>query len=221
MSAEVVDWGVVGSLDLDAAVVCSDMSTIRSRFSPLNSLVSPVSMESVDWVVVESPPSNVTLVAHLDTPPVTNLVVPLVSRESQESHLSSVQLLPNKVRVDYDIDTLDVFPVFSVSPRSDGYQPLVSPVSSQGSLTAGSLPDEAAASRASTFGSSAMSLSITDHAANLQLLTPPLIPLPDAVLLQADPALLFKLTQTYSDFLLPRSRLPRSTRSRFFPAGAV
>ena len=67
------------SLELDAAVVCSDMPTIRSRFSPL---VSPVSMESVDRVVVESPPSNVALVVHLDTPPVTNLVAPLVSRES-------------------------------------------------------------------------------------------------------------------------------------------
>ena len=115
-----------------------------------------------------------------------------------------MQLSPNKVCVDYDIDTLDVFPVFSVSPRSDGYLPLVSPVSSQGSLTAGSLPDEAAASRDSTFGSSAMSLSITDHAANFQLLTPPLILLPDTVLIQADPALLLKLTQTYSDFLLPQ-----------------
>ena len=82
MSAEVVQWGVVESPELDAAVVCSDMSTIRSRFSPLNSLVSPVSLESVDRVVV-------------DAPPVTNLVVPLVSRESQESdgYLSTTCIL--------------------------------------------------------------------------------------------------------------------------------
>ena len=53
--AEVVDRRVVESPELDAAVVCSDMSTIMSRFSPLNYPVSPVSMESIDRVVVESP----------------------------------------------------------------------------------------------------------------------------------------------------------------------
>ena len=47
---EVVEWGVVKSSEL-----CSDMSTITSRFSPLKPPGSPVSMESVDQVVVESP----------------------------------------------------------------------------------------------------------------------------------------------------------------------
>ena len=48
-SAEVVYWGIVESPEL-----CSDMSTIRSRFSPLKSPVSPVSMEGVEQVVVKS-----------------------------------------------------------------------------------------------------------------------------------------------------------------------
>ena len=80
--------------------------------------------------------------------------------------------------------------------------------SSLGSLAAGSLPDEAAESRDNTIRSTATLLSITDHAANLQLLTPPLNPFPDEVLLQADPALLFKLTQTYNDFLPPQEPVP-------------
>ena len=114
------------------------MSTITSRFSPLNSPVSLVSMESVDRVAVESPKSDLAPVVHLDISPVTDQFAPL---NPQESHLSSVQLSPNRVRVDYDIDTLDAFPVFAASPRSGGYLPLISPISSPGSPAAGSLPD--------------------------------------------------------------------------------
>ena len=53
-----------------------------------------------------------------------------------------------------------------------------------------------------------MSLSITDHAANLHLLAEPLIPLTEAVLLHTDPALLLKLTQTHHDFLPPQEPVP-------------
>ena len=35
---------------------------------------------------------------------------------SQISAFSSVQLSPNRVREDYTYDTVDVFPVFQVSP---------------------------------------------------------------------------------------------------------
>ena len=185
VSAEFVDQRVVESPELDAAVVCLDISTITSRFAPLNSRVSPVSMESIDRVVVESPTSDVALGGHLDISPVTDQFAPLTPQESQVSQLSSVQLSPNRVRLDFDMDTLDVFPVFPVSPKTDGYLPLISHVSSPGSPAAGSLLDEVALSRDSTIGSLATSLSITDHAANLQLLSPPLIPLPDTVLLHA------------------------------------
>ena len=59
--------------------------------------------------------------------------------------------------------------------------------------------DEATGSFHSTLGSPAMSLSIMDHAAILHLLSEPLIPLPDAVFLHADPTLLLDLTQSYND----------------------
>ena len=55
----------------------SDMSTITSRFSPLNPRVSPVSMEIVDRVIVESPVSDVALVVDLCMFPVTNQSAPL------------------------------------------------------------------------------------------------------------------------------------------------
>ena len=75
-------------------------------------------------------------------------------------------------------------------------------------LAAGSLLDEATGSYHSTIGSPATSLSITDHAANLQLLSEQLSPLPDAVLLHTDPALLLELTQTYHDFIPPQKSIP-------------
>ena len=39
-------------------------------------------------------------------------------------------------------------------------------------------------------------------------MTPPLIPLPDTVLLHADSTLLLELTQTYHDFLPPHEPVP-------------
>ena len=106
------------------------------------------------------------------------------------------------VSEDFDFGTMDVFPVFTVSPETDGYFPRISPVSSPGSpvaQTAGSVLDEATGSFHSTLGSPAASLSKTHHAANLRLLSEPLIPLPDAVFLQADPTLLLDLTPSYDD----------------------
>ena len=56
-------------------------------------------------------------------------------------------------------------------------------------------------------GSSSL-LSITDHAANLHILSEPLIPLPEAVLLDTDPARLLDLPQTYQDFVPPQGPVP-------------
>ena len=53
-----------------------------------------------------------------------------VAKLSQVSGLSSVQLSPNKVCEDYANDTLDVFPIFQVSPEPEGYFPDTSPVTS-------------------------------------------------------------------------------------------
>ena len=92
---------------------------------------------------------------------------------SPGSHLSSVQLYSNRVREDYDFDTMDVFPVFPVSPRNDGYFPGVSPISSPSTLSTPrslvtpatvSLLNKATGSFDSTAGSTVTSLSITDYA---------------------------------------------------------
>ena len=99
------------------------------------------------------------------------------------SHLS-----PNRVREDFDYNMLDVFPVFTVSPRTDGYLPCVSPFTSlvsPAAPTVGSLLDEATGSFDSNIWNPVTSLLITDHTANLHLLSEPLIPFPDAIHLDA------------------------------------
>ena len=68
----------------------------------------------------------------MDVCPAADQVVALLPQESHVSQLSSVQLSPNQVRDDFDFDTMDVFPV---SPRTNGYFPSVSPVSSPEALS--------------------------------------------------------------------------------------
>ena len=70
-------------------------------------------MESVKRVVVESLMSDFAPVVHLDKSPVTDEFAPLNPQESQVSHLSSVQLSPKRVRLDFDIATPDVFPMLA------------------------------------------------------------------------------------------------------------
>ena len=101
------------------------MSTITSRFSPLKPPGSLVSMESVDQVVVQSPTSYDAPVVPLDISPVADHLATCNPQESQVSHLSSVQLSPNRMHEDFEFDILDVFPV---SPSTDGYLPCISPV---------------------------------------------------------------------------------------------
>ena len=104
--------------------------------------------------------------------PNVNQFALLSHQGSQVSHLSSVQLSPNRVRLDFDMNILDVFPVFAASARSGRYlPPVLSPElpSSRASPYADSLPDQAAASRDSVIGSPSTSLSITDHTADLRL----------------------------------------------------
>ena len=54
--------------------------------------VSPVSMDIVDWVVVESPGPDIPPVVDLDMSPVMTQFASLSPEESQVSHLSSVDL---------------------------------------------------------------------------------------------------------------------------------
>ena len=89
------------SPEFDAVVVPSDMPTITSRFSPLNPRVSPVSTESVDRVVVESPVSDDVPIVELDMLPDVSQFALLITQGSQVSHLSSVQLSPNRISTPY------------------------------------------------------------------------------------------------------------------------
>ena len=71
----------------------------------------------MDRVVVESPVSDDVPVVELDMFPDTSQFALLNPQGSQMLHLSSVQLSPNRVCLDFDLDTIDVFPVFAASPR--------------------------------------------------------------------------------------------------------
>ena len=53
----------------------------------------------------------------------------------QPSRLSSVQLSPNHVLPDFDIDTNDLYPLFDTSPVSDGDLSLISPATTQESIS--------------------------------------------------------------------------------------
>ena len=210
--------GVVESPELDAAAVCPDMSTITSRFSPLNPLLSPMFMENVDQMIVESPTSYDAPVVDLEISPMADHFAPLIPQESQVSHLSSVQ--PNRVRLDFDYDTLDVFPVLPMSPGTDGYLPcFVTGLTGLTRLTGCTgyrlSTRRGDWSRDSIIGSPATSLSKTDHPANLNLLSRPLIPLPDTVLLHTDPALLLELRPTTIS-IHRKGRFTRSTQCGLF-----
>ena len=71
-------------------VVASGMSTITSRFPPLNPPQSPVSMLSVPEVVINSPTSYEAQVGLKDVCPAADRVMPLLNQESQVSQLSSM-----------------------------------------------------------------------------------------------------------------------------------
>ena len=102
----------------------TDLSLQLSRFQPLNHPHSPVDFSSDSQDVVESP-------SHYEAPAVPvniSALIESVVQQSQISALSSVQLFPNRMREDYSYATMDVFPVFQVSPETDGYLPAMSPV---------------------------------------------------------------------------------------------
>ena len=145
-------------------------------------------ISSDSQVVVESP----TLYEAPAEPLDMSMFVDRVAKLSQVSGLSSVQLSPHRVCEDFAYDTLDVFPIFQVSPEAEGYFPDTSPVTPQDprnllnspdTLAHGSLPPEATGSLDSFIGSQVTSLSLTEHAADLSLLPDSLISLPNKILL--------------------------------------
>ena len=69
-------------------------------------------MSSEEQVVVESPTEYEAPVGSMDVSPAADRVVQFLPLESQVSLLSSVQLSPNRVREDFNYDTMDVFPAF-------------------------------------------------------------------------------------------------------------
>ena len=91
----------------------TDVSLLLSWFQPLNHSSSPVDVSRDSQVVVESP-------SHYEAPAVPVNISGLVESVVQLSQiyaLSSLQLSHNRVREDYAYDTMDVFPVFQVSPQ--------------------------------------------------------------------------------------------------------
>ena len=99
--------------------VQTDMSMELSRFQPLNRPHSPVDVSGDLHVVVESP-------SHYEAPAVPVNILALIERVvpmSQIFALPFVQLSPNRVCEDYTCETVDVFPVYQVSPDTTGYIP--------------------------------------------------------------------------------------------------
>ena len=137
----------------------------------------------------------------------------------QISALSSVQLSPNRVRDDYVYDTMDMFLVFQVSPEIDGYLPATSlvtpPVSgelqtSPATSCSDSLPPGATGSLDSLIRGPVISRSLIEQATDLSRLSPPLIPLPDDLLLLPMPVPLRPQSSPVTGHWW--NRLPRSTQ---------
>ena len=114
----------------------TNMSLELSRFE-LNWPTSPVH-SGASQVVVESP-------SHYEAPAVPVVILELldsVVQMSQLSALSYVQLSPDRVHEDCTSESVDVFPVYQVSPDNTGYLPATSPVTPPipGSLPTSPIP---------------------------------------------------------------------------------
>ena len=133
--------------------------------------------------------------SHNEAPAVPVNILALVEsvvQLSQISAFSSVQLSPKRMREDYSYDTIDVFPVFQVTPEIDGYLPATSlvtpPVSgnlptSPATWGPDSLPPGATGSLNSLIGGLVMSWSLIEQTTDLSRLSLPFIPLADDLLL--------------------------------------
>ena len=199
-------------------------------FTPLRFPGSPLPDASMLQEVVESPTLYEAPAFPMDVAPVVDLLATL---HPQESQVSSVQWSPNNVRADFDLDTIDVFPVFTVSPDTDVYVSHDSPISSPGTpdvrdspksldrpnspgspnspdsqrLLAGpaddSRLDDTTGSYESALGSPATSLGITVLTAHLDIVEKPVLPATGLACFPPDPSRMLDWTQNYPDFIPP------------------
>ena len=132
-----------------------------------------------------------------------------------------MQLLPNRVRSDFDIDTVDLDPLFATSTRSAGDLLLISLILSPESPVSCASPeassrlDDVSVSVDSGRESPATSISITNHTGEIKLMTLPLIPLPAMINVQTDPDLLLQLTQVYREWLSQPPPVPTADPQPF------
>ena len=165
-------------------------------------LLSPVPA-SVSFLVVESP-------SHYQAP-----TEPIVL-----SAISSVPISPNRVREDCSSITLDVYPVYEVSPDTTGYVPATRPVmlpssevcfvaySRSGASPSGTPPPPPV----SLNGVVACDITLLDRSTDLSLLAIPLLPLPDGLLLV--PVTASDQPSTSIEHPLPREQLPHVASPR-------
>ena len=145
-----------------------EMLSVSGKLSPLGPMVSALSEEGVTRKVVEWP-----AVVDSDMLSAMSRFAPLYCRELKAS---SVQLLLNRVRPDFDINTMYLYPLIVVLPRADAELPLASPVTlpELQSPATEDIQDESAEQWVATISSADRSLSITGYAANMDLMTMPL-----------------------------------------------
>ena len=126
---------------------------------------------------------------------------PLNLSEAQESWLSLVQLSPNRVRTDFDVDSEDLYPLFDTSPVSDGDLSLISPATIHESISTDSEGKTESFHIAGVSPATSASMSTTYRTAELQLLSPPPAPLPSSIQVETDSILLFRLATAYHKWL--------------------
>ena len=111
-----------------------------------------------------------------------------VVQMSQVSGLSSIQLSPNRVCEHFSCVTVDVFPVYQVSPDITGYLPATSPVTPPVPESLPTSPvhlgsDSLSPGTTGSFDSLVGCRSLIEQEPDLSCLSPLLVPLPDSLIL--------------------------------------
>ena len=120
--------------DLTPAPAQPQLVVIQKYHSPSGSGSSTPLYDLVEFDLADSSVArselDVTSVFPSDISSIVFRFKLLNPQGSQVSYLSSVQLSPNWVHSDFDIDMVDLDPLFTTSPRSSGDLLLISPISS-------------------------------------------------------------------------------------------
>ena len=96
----------------------------------------------------------------------------------EESWLLSVQLSPNRVQPDFDVDTEYLYPMFDKSPVLDGDLSLLSPATTQESISPDSEGEAESFHSIGVSPATSASMSIIHRTTEMQLLSPASAPLP-------------------------------------------